>query len=65
MKTERGERVFLIRMWRESGEPADDRKWRGSVYEIESGIRFYVTETRDIADFVAARLAAKTSDQSR
>jgi hypothetical protein len=52
-------------MWRESGEPFDAREWRGSVYEIESGIRFYVTGTRDIADFVAARLAVKKPDQSR
>jgi hypothetical protein len=65
VKTERGERVFLVRVWRESGEPFDAREWRGSVYEIESGIRFYVTGTRDIADFVAARLAVKKPDQSR
>lgn len=41
----------------------DDRpeepQWRGSVHEINSGLRFYVTDARDVADFISARLAEK------
>jgi hypothetical protein len=43
-------------MWR-SEEPGCDVEWRGSVHEIASGRRLFVTHTRDVADFIAARLA--------
>jgi hypothetical protein len=59
VKAERGEAVFLVRMWRQDGESSAGREWRGSVIEIDSGIRFYVGAARDIADFVTARLAEK------
>lgn len=58
MKQETGELVFLVRMWPRDTERPPCREWRGSVQEIASGLRFYVTETRDVADFIAARLAA-------
>jgi hypothetical protein len=34
-----------------------DPQWRGSVLEVTSGRRFFVTQPRDIADFIAAHLA--------
>ena len=61
VNTERSELVFIVRMWRQDGEGRGEREWRGSVYETESGIRFYVSGTREIADFVAARLDLKAS----
>jgi hypothetical protein len=59
MKKESGEVVFLIRMWQRDAEAVDDSEWRGSVDEIGSGLRYYVTGARDIADFITARLAEK------
>jgi hypothetical protein len=59
VKAERGEAVFLVRMWRQEGETSAGGEWRGSVLEIDSGVRFYVSGAHDIADFVAARLAEK------
>jgi hypothetical protein len=43
-------------MWR-SEEAGGDVEWRGSVHEIASGRRLFVTHARDVADFIAARLA--------
>jgi hypothetical protein len=64
VKTNRGELVFLVRMWRE-GDSQNEGDWRGSVQEVESGTRFYVSQTRDISDFVAARLASHDSGTPR
>jgi hypothetical protein len=61
VKAENGEVVFLVRMWRREGEHVNERDWRGSIHEIESGLRFYVTDARDIADFIGARLAEKSA----
>lgn len=58
MKQESDELVFLVRMWARETERPTEQEWRGSIQEINSGLRFYVTETRDVADFIAARLAA-------
>jgi hypothetical protein len=43
-------------MWLTEGSDGDAH-WRGSVHEVTSGKRLFVTETRDVADFIAARLA--------
>lgn len=59
MKEENGELVFLVRMWLRDGERPPAREWRGSIHEINSGLRFYVSGARDIADFIGARLAEK------
>jgi hypothetical protein len=59
VKEEPGELVFLVRMWLRAGEKAPDREWRGSVHEINSGVRYYVTGARDVADFIGARLAVR------
>jgi hypothetical protein len=56
VNTERGERVFLVRMWRRPGD-APSAGWRGSVFEIGTDTRFYVTGARDVADFIDMRLA--------
>jgi hypothetical protein len=56
VKAERGERVFLVRMWRQGGD--DPRgAWRGSVFEIGTETRFYVSGARDVADFIDMRLS--------
>gem|GEM_PF-6830905 len=44
-----------MRMWLESSAPARDA-WRGSIHDIVSGRRFYVTGPGEIADFIAVRL---------
>jgi hypothetical protein len=54
-----GELVFLVRMWMQGGDH-EGGEWRGSIQEADSGRRFYVTGTRDLADFIAARMAEKT-----
>lgn len=43
-------------MWlrEESGDPVE---WRGSVHEVASGRRLFITQTREVADFIEARLA--------
>ena len=46
-------------MWR-SEEPGAGLEWRGSVYEVASGRRLFVTHTRDVADFIATRLEEAT-----
>jgi hypothetical protein len=56
VSAKRREATFLVRMWC-SEEPGCDVEWRGSVHEIASGRRLFVTHTRDVADFIAARLA--------
>jgi hypothetical protein len=58
VKSDGDERVFLVRMWVQGG--GDDRagrEWRGSVREVDTGQLYYVTGTRDVADFIASRLA--------
>ncbi|MGA8533405.1 MAG: hypothetical protein WB615_04800 [Candidatus Tumulicola sp.] len=55
------ELVFLVRMWVQGDEErADGDEWRGSVQEVDSGRRFYVTGMRDVADFIGARMAEKS-----
>ena len=34
-----------------------DADWRGSVHEVSSGKRLFVSETREVADFIAEHLA--------
>lgn len=48
--------TFLVRMW--LPEQTDgDAQWRGSILEVTSGRRFFVTQPADVADFIAAHLA--------
>lgn len=56
MNAKRRDVTFLVRMWR-NDEAGGDGEWRGSVHEVASGRRLFVTQTRDVADFIAARLA--------
>jgi hypothetical protein len=55
----RCERVFVLRVWHERGNAAGDVT-RGSIFEIESGRRFFFSELRDLHDFLSLRLS--TSD---
>ncbi len=49
----------MVRMWLQGGENPAEPQWRGSIAEIGSGVRVYVTGTRDIADFIATRIAER------
>ena len=56
MTLKRRDVTFIVRMW--LAEETDGKaQWRGSVHEVASGRRLFVTETRDVADFIAARLS--------
>lgn len=64
MTERRDERVFLVRMWHEREAPG--QSWRGSVQEVRTGHKLYVTGPRDVADFIAVRLAdGEASDETR
>lgn len=56
MKSKRQDATFLVRMWL-SEETDGDAQWRGSVVEVTSGRRFFVTQPGEVADFIATRLA--------
>ena len=56
MNAKRRDVTFLVRMWLNEASGRDG-EWRGSVHEVTSGRRLFVTQTRDVADFIAARLA--------
>ena len=59
----REERIFLVRMWQERQAPLD--AWRGSVQEIGTGRRLYVTAPGEVADFIAVRLAEAAEQDAR
>lgn len=56
MNPKRRDVTFLVRMWLRE-ESDGDEGWRGSVHEVSSGKRFFVAETREVADFISAQLA--------
>jgi hypothetical protein len=60
VESERGEMVFVVRMWRQRVEENGAAEWRGSIHQVESGKNFYVTGARDVADFIGARLAEES-----
>jgi hypothetical protein len=56
MNPKRQDVTFLVRMWLPD-EADGDAQWRGSVLEVVSGARFFVTQPREVADFIATHLA--------
>jgi hypothetical protein len=58
----RFERVFTLRMWRES-EPGGPGVLRGSVVEVGTDRRFYFTRLGDLKDFLSVRLAQTDRDR--
>jgi hypothetical protein len=52
-------------MWVAGGDDLDARQWRGSIQEVESGLRLYVTGAGDIADFIELRLGENRADWHR
>lgn len=56
MNPKRQEATFLVRMWL-AEEPDGGAEWRGSVVEVTSGRRLFVSQPRDVADFIATHLA--------
>jgi hypothetical protein len=53
---QRDEVVFIVRMWRQAGEGGSEREWRGSIRQVDSDSHLYVTGSRDVSDFISARL---------
>lgn len=49
-------------MWRE-GESGDGRDWRGSIHDVASGRRLYITAPGEITDFVAMALTQPPPDK--
>ncbi len=56
-KGRRYERVFVLRVWRETGEGSPSAM-RGSVLEVGSERRYFFTQLADLKDFLSLRLAA-------
>ncbi len=54
MKTDPREFTFVVRLRRQPG--AAEPQWRGSVLEVSSGDRRFITGTREISDFIATHL---------
>jgi hypothetical protein len=54
MSRSRRERVFLVRMWSDADTVADD--WRGSIHEVGTDRRFYITAPGDVAGYIATAL---------
>jgi hypothetical protein len=61
VKDEPLEFTFVVRLRRQDGDA--EPHWRGSVHEVRSGIRRFVTGTRDISDFIAACLRGEQRSQ--
>ena len=49
-------------MWRE-GESDDNRDWRGSVHDVVSGRRLYITAPGEITDFISVVLAQPAPEE--
>lgn len=63
MESQRDERVFVVRMWLEPSV-ARPRAWRGSVQDVASGNKLFVTAPAEIADFISVRLVGERSDDA-
>ncbi len=63
MKTQPDELVFVVRMWMHGDDSGQGPEWRGAVHDVRSGQRYYAAGTRDIADFIDARIAAETKPE--
>ena len=63
MKAQPDELVFVVRMWQQGSDTADGVHWRGAVHDVRSGQRYYAAHTRDIADFIDARIAANKNSE--
>lgn len=55
MNPKRHDVTFLVRMWLPE-ETDGQAQWRGSILEVASGKRFFVTQPRDVADFISTAL---------
>jgi len=54
MRSDQREYTFLVRI-RQLKE-APDPQWRGSVHEVSSGKRRFVSGARDVIEFISAYL---------
>jgi hypothetical protein len=56
----RHECVFLVRMWRDGGR-IDDGPWRGSIHEVATGRRRYLSAPADVSEFIAGALRSEAA----
>lgn len=54
MKADQREFTFLVRVWGRDG--TGGAVWRGSVHEVQSGNRRFITGSHEIAEFIASFL---------
>ncbi len=59
MRSPSDELVFVVRLWVQGGDASGQGEWRGAIQDVTSGQRFYVAGTRDIADFIDARMSER------
>jgi hypothetical protein len=57
MRADRTEFTFVVRMWLR--DESADSQWRGSVQEVTSGQKRFISGTRDVAEFIASYLRAE------
>jgi hypothetical protein len=62
MKDRPREFTFLVRIWRADEESA--AKWRGSVREVSSGKRRFISGTGDISEFIASYLRGESRTET-
>ncbi|MBC5800739.1 MAG: hypothetical protein GIW94_12340 [Candidatus Eremiobacteraeota bacterium] len=61
MENDTGDVVFLVRIRRR--DVSRPWEWRGSVHEVATGRRFYVSSGRDVADFIDLRLSGLAPEE--
>jgi hypothetical protein len=63
VKTDPRELTFIVRLRQEAS--ATETQWRGSVQEVSSGGRRFITGTREISEFIAAYLRDEERAEQR
>ncbi len=56
----RRECIFMIRMWH-SGERIGDGDWRGSIHDVTTGRRRYISALVDVSEFLMEALLAEAA----
>jgi hypothetical protein len=62
MRSDQREYTFLVRI--RQLESAPDPQWRGSVREVSSGKRRFVSGARDVIEFISAYLRDEAQDEA-
>jgi hypothetical protein len=59
MRSDQREYTFLVRIRQLDATP--DAQWRGSVHEVTSGKRRFVSGARDVVEFITSYLGDETA----